>query len=205
MDERSAGTPHPIERACRNRYPCLEARAFDVSLEARQAVSAHASSEPAGGGFLEPVSLVEDDRVVLGQDRRVRLLAQSEICEVEGVVDDDEIGFSCLPPRGFREACADEPAPPPEASIRADRELRPERLRRLELELGTRTSRPRAAAASGTSFVRSCSWSAFVAVDDDAALRRESRDEVRQALTGPRAGLGEQVLTGAERVGNRLR
>ena len=44
------------------------------------------------------MGLVEDDGLVLGKDRRVGLLAQAEVGEVQGVVDDDEIGGARIRP-----------------------------------------------------------------------------------------------------------
>ena len=80
--------------------------------------------------------LVEDDGRVLGEDRRVELLANAEVGEVERVVDDHEVRLARTASRGFREAHADERAPSAEAPVCADRELAPEALRRLEGQLG---------------------------------------------------------------------
>ena len=135
-----------------------------------------------------------------------------DVREVERVVRDHEVGLAGAVARGLGEAGRDERAAAAGAAVAADGELGPERLRRLELQLGAvaglglvepalhrlpgarvaplgqqqrlealqlpaadvvlaplehRDASPRArarAAAIGTSWCRSCSCSAFVAV-----------------------------------------
>ena len=99
--------------------------------------AAHAPAQPRGRRFLEPVSLVEDDRVVLRKDRgRVGAAAKPEIGEVQGVVDDDQLGMGGALARGLREAERGEHAAATEAAVRPDGDLRPDRIGRLDLELG---------------------------------------------------------------------
>ena len=74
------------------------------------------------------------------------------------------------------------------------------------LEHGDANVRPSAAAAAGTSFVSSCSCSAFVAVATTTRWPElERRDQVGEALAGAGPRLGEQVLAARERVGDRGR
>ena len=80
--------------------------------------------------------LVEDDRLVFGQDRGVRLLAQTEIGEVEGVVDDDEVCRPRIAPCLLREAVGRERALAAKAAVGTHRQLAPERVGGLECELG---------------------------------------------------------------------
>src|SRR6476619_7152503 len=84
------------------------------------------------------MSLVEDHRVVLGQHRRrVGAAAQAEIGEVERVVRDHELGMRGTLARSLGEAAPGERAEPAEAAVGADRDLRPDGLGRLDLELRT--------------------------------------------------------------------
>ena len=75
--------------------------------------------------------LVEDDRVVLGQHAPAR----GDVGEVEGVVDDHELRLGGARACGLCEAARDERASPPGAAIGSDRQLGPERRRRLDHEL----------------------------------------------------------------------
>ena len=77
------------------------------------------------------MGLVEDDGVVLGQDAAAR----GNVGEVERVVCDHEVRLGCALARRLREAGGDERAAAARAAVSADRELRPERLGRLDLEL----------------------------------------------------------------------
>jgi hypothetical protein len=82
------------------------------------------------------VRLVEDDRVVLRKHAHpVAPLTETEVGEVERVVRDHEVGVRRPLPRLLREAEADERTRPPETAVGTDRELCPQRLRGLELEL----------------------------------------------------------------------
>ena len=76
--------------------------------------------------------LVEDHRVVLGQHAASR----SDVREVERVVRDHEVGLSRALAGSLGEARGDERAAAPAAAVAADGELGPQRLRRLDLELG---------------------------------------------------------------------
>ena len=96
----------------------------------------HPAAEPRGGGVLEAVRLVEDDGVVLRQHAGlVEALAHPEVGEVERVVGDHEIGSLGACACGLGEAGADERAATSEAALRADRELAPEGVGRLERKL----------------------------------------------------------------------
>ena len=75
--------------------------------------------------------LVEDDGVVLGQ----HAAAGGQVGEVERVVRDHEVRLARLA-RALGEAAREERAAAAGATVGADRELGPERLRRLDLELG---------------------------------------------------------------------
>ena len=91
-----------------------------------------AAAEPRGGRLLEPVRLVEDHRVVLGQ----HAAAGGDVREVERVVDDHEVGRGGPLAGRLGEARRDERAAPAGAAVGADGELGPEGLGRLERELG---------------------------------------------------------------------
>jgi hypothetical protein len=83
------------------------------------------------------VRLVEDDRVVLGQDAdAVAALAHAEVGEVERVIHDHEVGVRGPLPGRLREAGADVSARPAETAVRAHSELAPQPGRRLDVELG---------------------------------------------------------------------
>ena len=77
----------------------LAAGALDVGREPAQPGARDAPAEPGRGRLLEPVGLVEDDRVVLGQ----HAAAGGEVGEVERVVRDHELGLAgaraARPPR----------------------------------------------------------------------------------------------------------
>ena len=55
-------------------------------------------------------------------------------------------------------------------------------------------------AASGTSFVSSCSWSAFVAVATTTRRPTQRRHQVAEALARAGAGLRQQVFLVGERT-----
>ena len=81
--------------------------------------------------------LVEDHGVVLREDgRAVGPCPQRQVREVEGVVGDDEIGLPRPLTRLLGVAATDQRAATACAALGSDGELRPERLRRLEVELG---------------------------------------------------------------------
>ena len=71
--------------------------------------------------LLQPVPLVEDHRVVLGQHPA----AGRDVREVERVVDDHEVGPRGAFLRRFGEAGGDERAAAPRAAIGPDCDLRP--------------------------------------------------------------------------------
>ena len=197
--------------------------------------------------------LVEDDGLVLGKDRRVGLLAQAEIGEVEGVVDDDEIGCPRVPPGLLREAVGGERALAAEAAVGADRELAPERVRGLEGELGpvaglglvepghqpvevgrVLLALQQLAAQQAEAVQRLAAEVVLPSLehghlhlatqggggdrdvlreqlllqrlrrgrDDDPAARLQRRDEIGEALPGPCARFGKQVLARPEGVGH---
>ena len=85
--------------------------------------------------------LVEDDRVVLRQDARAVVAAavarspQRHVGEVERVVRDHQLGLARTLPRGLSEAHLHEWTAAAGAAVGSDRELRPERFRRLDREL----------------------------------------------------------------------
>ncbi len=77
------------------------------------------------------MGLVKDDHVVIRQHSTVATLTEPEIGEVERVVDDDEIGSLRSLPGRLGEAGSRELTRSAEATVGADGELGPERLRRL--------------------------------------------------------------------------
>ena len=109
----------------------LAAAALDVGGEAAEPGARDAAAEPRRRRLLEPVRLVEDDRVVVGQ----HAAAGREVGEVERVVRDHELGLPRARARGLGEAGAEERALPPRAAVGPDGELGPERLGRLDGEL----------------------------------------------------------------------
>ncbi len=121
-----------VERAAGRRLGRLAAAALDVRCETAQHRARDAAAEPGGCCLLEPVRLVEDHRVVVGQHSA----SGGEIGEVERVVPDHELGLAGPRFRRLGEARADERAAAPCTAIGADRELGPERIRRLEQQLG---------------------------------------------------------------------
>jgi hypothetical protein len=190
------------------------------------------------------VGLVEDDGVVLGQHAP----ACREVGEVERVVADHELGLARASPRGLGEAGAVERAAAPGAAVGADGELRPERIRRLDRQLGpvaglrpgepglerlerllvarvAEEHRPEALQLLAADVVLASLQDrhAYLAPerarrgghllrqelllerlrrgrDDDALTRLERRDQVREALPRPGAGLREEVLARRERM-----
>ena len=72
------------------------------------------------------------DGVVLGEDAA----AGGDVGEVEGVIRDHEVGLGGPGPRRLGEAGREERAAAAGAAVGADRELGPERLGRLERQLG---------------------------------------------------------------------
>jgi hypothetical protein len=106
-------------------------RALDVVRQTAEPGPRDAAAEPRRGALLEPVRLVEDDRVVLGQDAPAR----RQMREVERVVDDHEVGVRGAFARRLGEARRDERAAAAGAAVRTDGELGPERRRRFEREL----------------------------------------------------------------------
>ena len=78
----------------------LAAGAFDVEREPVEPGARDAAAEPRRRGLLEPVGLVEDDGVVLGE----HAAAGGDVGEVEGVVRDHELGLGGARPGGLGEA-----------------------------------------------------------------------------------------------------
>ena len=76
--------------------------------------------------------LVEDDRVVLGQDAPAR----GEIGEVESVICDHEVGLACPCAGGLGEAGRDEGTAAAGAAVGTDGELGPQRIGGLQRQLG---------------------------------------------------------------------
>ena len=111
-DQSPARAANTVERSRWHGHARFETRTLDVALETCQAIPADAAPEPVGRGVLDPVRLIEDDGRMLREDRRVELLANAEVGEVERMVDDHEIGLSRAPPRSLGEAHADERASP---------------------------------------------------------------------------------------------
>ena len=121
-----------IHLACGQRLLAIAARTLDVDTESPQAGAGDPAAEPRGGRLLEPVRLVEDHRVVLGQNAA----PGGEVREVERVVGDHEVGLPGALAGRLGEAVPDERAPTPGTAVAPDGELGPERLGRLDLELG---------------------------------------------------------------------
>ena len=112
---------------------CASRQARSTSSASRRTPAPRdAAAEPRRGRLLEPVRLVEDDGVVLGQ----HAAAGGDVREVERVVRDHEVGLARAVARRLGEAGRDERAAAAGAAVAADGELGPERLRRLELQLG---------------------------------------------------------------------
>ncbi len=99
---------------------------------------ADASAEPGRSGLFQAVGLVEDDRLVLGQDPgALGTSTQRQIGEVERVVCDDELRVRGALPRGLGEAHRREGAAAAEASVGSDCDLGPDASGWLDLELGS--------------------------------------------------------------------
>ena len=128
---RGASTPSvsiSSSRPSGRRLAPFSGGSLDVAGKPTEAGKRHPAAEPVGGCVLEPVSLVEDDRVVLGQDRRVPpdgTRADGDVGEVERVVRDHELRRSSPLADGLREADGARGALAPEAAIAADGELGP--------------------------------------------------------------------------------
>ena len=121
-DELDARAIDLRERAGRGRALLFAAVALHVAGELAQPAERDASAEPRGGGVFEPMRLVEDDGVVLGQDARaVGAPAEGEVGEIERVVRDYELGAPCPLSGRLGEAGADVWTPPPSAAVGADR------------------------------------------------------------------------------------
>jgi hypothetical protein len=129
--------PVDVREGAGRRGPALlAAEALDVALELSKPRQRDAAAEPGGGGLFQAVSLVEDDGVVLGKDRRaVGARPKREVGEVESVIDYHELRFARALPRLLGEAALDERAAPPRTALRTHGELGPKRVRGLELEL----------------------------------------------------------------------
>ena len=135
-DEALAGPVDLGQRPRRRRAALLAAEALHVTLELAEARERDPAAEPRGGRFLQAVRLVEDDRVVLRQDSgAVGARAECKVCEVEGVVRDDELRLPRPLARLLGEAASYEGAEAARAALGSHGELGPERLRRLEVEL----------------------------------------------------------------------
>ena len=128
-----AGALDAVDLAGGERPLGLAAGPLDVGREAPEPRPRDPAAEPRGGRLLEPVRLVEDHGVVLGQ----HAAAGGDVREVERVVDDHEIGGRGPLARMLGETRGDERAAPAGTTVRPDRELRPEGFGRLEAELGT--------------------------------------------------------------------
>lgn len=250
-----------VEQARRRPLAALSRPALDVAGEPAQTAERDPPAEPARGGLLEPVGLVEDDRVVLGKDASFAATPGSkrEVREVEGVIRDHELRAGGPLARGLGEARSAKRTAAAEAAIGPDRELRPQGGRRLEGELrtisgvrrvdpaeqltvlcgvlrrpeqrpglGPEQREPLEAAAtkvvvaplqkragdvaregrgSGRDVV--CEQLLLQSLrrrrDDDPQAALDRRDQVREALAGPRARLREQMPAAGERVLDRLR
>ena len=188
--------------------------------------------------------LVEDDGVVLRQHSA----AGGQVGEVQRVVRDHEIGRGSAIAGRLGEARAVERAAPARTAIGADGELGPERVRRLDLQLGTVAGLGRAepvlhglpgpavATLGEQDGLKARELAAAEVVlaalqhldphstaqrgsrdghvvpeqlllqrlrrrrDHDPEAGRQSRDQVREALADPGAGLGDEVLAGRERA-----
>ncbi len=127
-----AGVRDSIERVRGVGLVGIAAGALDVEREAVEARARHAAAEPGCGCLLEPMGLVEDDGVVVGQDAAAR----GDVGEVERVVRDHELGLGGPSARGLGEAARKERAATARAPVGADGELGPERVGGLEGELG---------------------------------------------------------------------
>ena len=127
-----AGALDAIDRPGRERTLRVTAGALDVRREAAEARPRDPAAEPRGRRLLEPVCLVEDHRVVLGQHTS----PGGDVREVERVVDDHEVGRRGALARVLGEARRDEGAAAPRTAVGPDCQLAPERLGRLDRELG---------------------------------------------------------------------
>jgi hypothetical protein len=237
---------HPVDGAGRDRHGGLAAGTVDVPQQAVDHRPADPAAEPGRCRLLQPVRLVEDHRVVLGEDgRRVGAAAQSQVREVERMVRDHELGMRGALARSLGEARPGEGTEAAEAAVGADCDLRPHAVGRLDVELrpvarlGRLDPPPHRVEGGGVLGAREeLSAEELVAVqavaaeivlaaledghadvapergrrhrhvlreelllerlgrgrDDDAPAGFERRDQVGEALTCPRAGLGEQML-----------
>ena len=224
---------------------CRGRRARRRAASRRSACARDAAAEPRSGRLLEPVRLVEDDRVVLRQ----HAAARGEVREVERVVHDHEVGCAARSRAASAKHAETNGQRRPEqrsgptassaqsASVGSTCELGavaglgrvepalhrlPGARRRARRRAGTagspgagggrgssrgpsaprrRTSRPIAAAATGTSFAEQLFLQRLRrGRDDDPLPRLERRDEVGEALADAGAGLGDEVLADRERV-----
>ena len=127
-----------VQRPRRLLVAVADAGALGVAREQHEVDHPEARAQPLGGRVLELVRLVEDDRVVVGQDRHgaVRDAAQAEVGEVEGVVDQHHLRLGGQPPRALAEALVDDGAARAAAAVGTDGQLGPELRRRLDRQLG---------------------------------------------------------------------
>jgi hypothetical protein len=136
-DEALAGAIDLGQRPRRRDAALLAAEALHVTLELAKPRKRDPAAEPSGGRFLQAMRFVEDDRFVLRQDGgTVRARAESEVREVQGMVGDNELRLPRPLARFLGEAASDEGAEAARAALGSHGEFRPERLRRLEVELG---------------------------------------------------------------------
>src|SRR6185369_7911608 len=136
-DEALAGAVDLGQRPRRGRAALVAAKALHVALELAEPCERDPAAEPRGSRFLEAVCLVEDHRIVLRQDAgAVGARAKCEVSEVQGMVGDDELRVPRPLARLLGEAASEEGTEAAGAALGSHRELGPERLRRLEVELG---------------------------------------------------------------------
>ena len=149
-----------VQEATGRRGVVEPAGALAIAPQRRHVAQREPRAEPLGRRVLQLVRLVEDHGVVLGQDAdgAVRGDAQTEIGEVERVVDDDHVGVGGALARLLGEARGRERAARAQAALRADGDLPPCSRGRLVIELGPiarqRRVEPRAQALDGVAVQR---------------------------------------------------
>ncbi len=137
-EERIRGALELVQQARRRRRVVEPAGALAVAPQLSDVAQREPHAEPLGGVVLELVGLVEDHRVVLGEhpDRSVGGDAQTEVGEVERVVDDHDLGVERAVARLLGEAGGGICAARAEAALRPDGDLRPGSGVRHVVELG---------------------------------------------------------------------
>ncbi len=120
-----------VEGTCGQCLLALAAGSLEVEGKPTQPRAGDAAAEPRGGGLLQPVRLVEDNGVVLRQHPA----PGCQVGEVERVIRDHQIGRRRSIACRFGETRPVERTASTRAAVGADRELGPQRVRRLDLEL----------------------------------------------------------------------